>query len=153
MGYQPNPNELLGFHIAEGFARITCNGHTDVYLVLNRVPLGAYTLSVAYAMDDFADDMNGVGHTFFVKETDEIEHLGGARDYFAPISTVEPWKAAVVRLFEQSIGLLPIVRACEKLRTFGRAPTVEEIRQAAQESLADYQVRRLMRGVGVRGHH
>jgi hypothetical protein len=104
-------------------------------------------------MDDFGDEMNGVGLTFFVKETDEIEHLGDAHDYFSPISTVEPWKAAVVRLFEQSIGLLPIVRACEKLRTFGRAPSVDEIRQAAQELLADYHVRRLVREVGVRSHH
>jgi len=151
MTNQLSPSELQRFHIPEGFARIARDGHTDIYLVLNRVPLGAYTLSVAYSMDDFADDSKRVGHTLFVRETDEIEHLGGVREYFEPIGTIEPWKAAVVRLFRRSVGLLPIVRACEKLRTLGRTPTVEEIKHAAQESLADYHMRRLMLGVGVRG--
>lgn len=151
MTNQFSPSDLAGFHIPEGFARISRDGHTEIYLVQNRAPLGAYTLSVAFAMDDFGDDSKGVGHTLFIRQTDEIEHLGGVREYFEPISTIRPWKAAVVRLFDRSVGLLPIVRACEILRTLGRTPTVEEIQHAAQESLADYHMRRLILGVGVRG--
>lgn len=88
MAVETTFSEVPGFHIPEGFARITRNGQTDIYLIKNRMPLGSYWLSVAYAMDDFEAE-KAVGYTMFVRETDGIEHLSGIKEYFIPLKPTE----------------------------------------------------------------
>ncbi len=142
--------EKPGFYIPEGIARITRNGHTDIYLIRNQMPLGSYRVSLAYELDDFKEGQS-CGHFLYLRESDAVEHLGGIKEYFISLKLTERWIADVVRQCDRSVGLLPIVRACEKLRNLKRPPTDEEIRQTAREALADYHTRRLMLNFGVRG--
>lgn len=67
----PNPDRLTGFHVPEGFARVTRDGKTGTYVVLNQEPLGSYILSVAYEMDDFAKGRD-CGDMLYLVETDAI---------------------------------------------------------------------------------
>lgn len=140
-------DEIPGFQISEGFAHITRGDMSDIFLVVNRAPLAAVQFSIEYAFDDFCGDDRSCGNTWFVEETDVVEHLGGVKEYFAFRGPADAWKAIVWNQFDGWVGFLPIVRACENLRSLGRTPTVEEIQSAAQASLADYHQRRHMLSV------
>ena len=144
-----NPNNVPGFHIPEGFARITRDGHTDIYLIQNQMPFGSYRVSLAYELDDFKEGRIR-GHFLYVRESDAVEHLGGIKEYFTPLKPTERWIADVFRQTGRSVGLLPMVRACEQLRRLKRTPTDAEIRHAVHEAVADYHTRRLLLEVRVR---
>ena len=144
-----NPNNLPGFHVPEGFGRVTRDGKTEIFVVLNKEPLGSYILSVAYEMDDFAEGRD-CGDMLYLEEADAIEHLGGIQEYLNPTNPVEKWRYALLREFPRTIGLLPIVRACEKLQLIGRSPTAEDVQTAVREGVAVYYTRRLLIEAGRR---
>lgn len=114
----------------EGFARITRDGKSDIYVVQNQEYPGDYRVSLAFALDDFdpSDATKLYGEPLLLNALDVVEFLGQAQDYFVP----------------KSAGLLPSVRAIEHLRTKGRQPTEQEIDDAVAYHVGDYQRRRAL---------
>jgi hypothetical protein len=132
---------MAGFQLKEGFARITRQGKTDVYLIQNREPLGNYALSIAFELDDFEEGKDP-GKTFIVRANDTVQYLGPVKEYFAPQKPIGDAMMSIIRAFPRSVGLLPAVRAVESLKAKNRIPTPEEVEQAVKVALNDYHNRR-----------
>lgn len=130
----------------EGFARVSRQGRSDIYLVQNHEGFcWDGRISVAFYMDDFDPDSDKrYGHPLYLNRSDQIESLGTPGIYFA--LTAPDWeiKQSLVRLFPRSAGLLPIVRAVETLKRSGIALTKESICEAATFAYLDYLKRRSM---------
>ena len=71
--------DIPGFQIPEGLSRITRNGHTDIYLIQNQMPLGSYWVRLAYELDDFEEGKSR-GHNLHVRESHAVERLGGIKE-------------------------------------------------------------------------
>lgn len=130
----------------EGFARITRDGKSDIYVVQNQQYPGDYRVSLAFALDDFEPgNANKLyGEPLILNKTDKVEFLGGYEDYFVPKAPLFHDCLTVVRKVPKSAGLLPSVRAIEHLRTKGRQPTEQEIDDAVAYHVGDYQRRRAL---------
>lgn len=130
----------------EGFARITRDGKSDIYVVQNQEYPGDYRVSLAFALDDFdpSDATKLYGEPLLLNASDVVEFLGHPQDYFVPKAPLFHDCLTVVRKVPKSAGLLPSVRAIEHLRRQGRAPTEKEIDDAVAYHLGDYQRRRAL---------
>ena len=130
----------------EGFARITRDGKSDIYVVQNQEYPGDYRVSLAFALDDFdpSDATKLYGEPLLLNALDVVEFLGQAQDYFVPKEPLFHDCLTVVRKVPKSAGLLPSVRAIEHLRTKGRQPTEQEIDDAVAYHVGDYQRRRAL---------
>jgi hypothetical protein len=128
----------------EGFARVTRNGRSDIYLVQNHEGFcWDGRISVAFYLDDFDPDSNKeYGRPLYLNKSDQIENLGPPDVYFAPANPDWDLKCSLVRLFPRSAGLLPIVRACETLKRSGIALTNESICETATRAYLEYVGRR-----------
>jgi hypothetical protein len=107
---------------AEGFARITRDGATDICLVQNHVGYGwDGQISVAFYMDDFDSDRRyrNYGVPLFMRKTDQIECLRMSGLYFSRVTAGWEIKRFISRNFPRSAGLLPAVRTCETLMSLG----------------------------------
>lgn len=125
----------------EGFARVTRDGETDIYLIQNMNLPGGYCSSIAFDLDDFDINKN-VGNPLVLQEGDVVEHLGAVLEYMAPKS---PWwelMVPIVRTIPRNCGLLPAVRAVERLRYLKEAPSGTLIQETIAQVLADYYCRR-----------
>ena len=148
MNNTTNP-ELLGDATAsnvqyiEGFARITRDGKTDIYLIQNMNLPGGYGVSLAFDLDDF-DPGKNVGNPLVLQKGDTVKHLGAVMEYMAPASSLWELVVSVTRNIPRSCGLLPTVRAVERLRFLSEVPTAEFIEQTVALVLADYYCRRAM---------
>ena len=146
------PNDFMleepvqAFASKEGFARVTRNGKTDIYMVQNQEYPGEYKVSLAFAMDDFepGNTQKMYGEPLVLSSLDQIEYLGSALDYFVPKAPLWETCLDVVRRTPKSAGLLPVVRALEFLRSKGTKPTDAELNSAADHYLNDYRNRRGM---------
>lgn len=129
------------FQVAEGFARITRNGKTDVYLVQNlSLPTG-YKASLAFDLDDF-DDERSVGKPMVLTKDDQVEHLGKVADIFAEKAPIWGLVTTVKNSIPRDAGLLPAVRALCWLRERNTMPNMTETRNIIQRALDDYASRR-----------
>lgn len=130
----------------EGFARVTRDGKSDIYVIQNQEYPGDYKVSLAFALDDFdpTDATKLYGEPIILNATDTVEFLGSAQDYFVPKAPLMEDALAMVRMVPQSAGLLPVIRAIEHLRAKGAKPTPEEMAKVSQYYLADYQRRRAL---------
>ena len=63
---------------------------------------------------------------------------------------IKPRRHVIVREFPDTLVLMPVVRACEKLHPLEQSPTAEDIQTAACVAVADYYMCRLMFEVRVR---
>jgi hypothetical protein len=129
---------------SEGFARVTRNGRSDIYLVQNHEGFcWDGRISVAFYMDDFDPDTDKhYGQPLYLRKDDQIESLGTPGVYFSQIDPNWAIKGSLVSLFPRSAGLLPIVRAFETLKKSGMALTDESICEVATCSYLDYVKRR-----------
>ncbi len=125
----------------EGFARITRNGETDTYLIQNMNLPGGYRTSFAFDLDDFHPEKN-VGHPLVLHKDDVVEHLGAVMEYMAPASPFWELVVPVVRAIPRDCGLLPTVRAVERLRCLKETPSETLIQETIAQVLADYYCRR-----------
>jgi hypothetical protein len=141
-----NTEEWKVLAAPEGFARVTRNGRSDIYLVQNHEGFcWDGRISVAFYMDDFDPDSDKrYGNPLYLRKDDQIESLGTPLAYFAPTATNWEIKQSLVRLFPRSAGLLPIVRAVEALKRSGCALTDESRCEAATSAYLDYLKRRSM---------
>jgi hypothetical protein len=126
----------------EGFARVTRDGETDIYLVQNINMPGGYCSSLAFDLDDF-DISKNVGNPLVLQEGDVVEHMGAVLTYLAPASPFWELIVPVVKTIPRDCGLLPAVRAVERLRCLKEAPSETQIQETIAQVLADYYCRRL----------
>lgn len=146
MDQNNNPDadaSVKNLKLAEGFARITRDGETDIYLVQNMCLPGGYGVSFAFDLDDFAADKN-VGHPLVLQKGDVVEHLGAVMDYLAPVSPHWEIIVPVTRAIPRNCGLLPTVRAVEILGAMSAEPTSEDVEKVVDRVLDDYYRRRAM---------
>ena len=136
-------DSLPGVQVPEGFIRLTRAGKTDIYLVQNHEPLGSFKMSSAYELDDFEPGKK-YGMPLIVKDTDLVQHLGTVTEYFTPQGPMGDSVISVIQVFPKNVGMLPLIRTIEKLRSLKRRPTKEEMEQAIEYSLNDYHRRRAM---------
>ena len=134
------------FASQEGFARVTRDGKTDIYVVQNQEYPGDYKVSLAFALDDFEPDNANktYGEPLILNHLDKIEYLGHASDYFVPNAPLWETCFDIVRRTPASVGLLPAIRALEFLRSKGQKPTSTELASAADYYMADYHNRRAL---------
>jgi hypothetical protein len=104
---------------------------------------GGYSVSFAFDLDDFDADKN-VGHPLVLQKGDVVEHLGTVMDYLAPVSPQWEIVVAVTRGVPRDCGLLPTVRAVERLQLIDGAPTAEDVKRITAEVVDDYHRRRAM---------
>ena len=134
------------FASAEGFARITRDGKSDIYVVQNQEYPGDYKVSLAFTLDDFepGNVSKLYGEPLVLNALDRIEFLGNAQDYFIPQAPLWEDCLAVVGMNPNEIGLLPTVRAIEHLREKGKIATEQEIELAVKHYVSDYHTRRAL---------
>lgn len=134
------------FPCEEGFARVTRDGKTDIYVVQNQEYPGDYKVSLAFALDDFSpsDSNKTYGEPLILRSLDKIGYLGNAVDYFIPCAPLWETTFEVVRRTPESVGLLPAIRALEFLRSKGKKPTSTELTSATDYYLSDYHNRRAL---------
>ncbi len=102
---------------------------------------GGYGVSIAFDLDDFDINKN-VGNPLVIQKDDVVEYLGAVLEYMAPAS---PWwdlSVPVVRTIPRTCGLLPAVRAVERLRCLKETPSATLIQETVAAVLADYYCRR-----------
>ena len=70
----------------EGFARITRDGKSDIYVVQNQEYPGDYRVSLAFALDDFdpSDATKLYGEPLLLNALDVVEFLGQAQGPVVP---------------------------------------------------------------------
>jgi hypothetical protein len=132
---------IQSLQFAEGFARITRDGETDIYLIQNMNLPGGYGTSLAFDLDDFHPEKN-VGHPLVLQKGDVVELLGEVLKYLAPASPNWDLIVPITRALPRDCGLLPTVRAVEQLRCLIEAPSATLIQETAAQVLADYYCRR-----------
>lgn len=134
------------FVCKEGFARITRDGQSDIYVVQNQEYPGDHRFSLAFALDDFdpTDATKIYGEPLILNATDDVAFLGRAEDYFLPRAPLWEDNLAVVRMVSKEAGLLPAIRAIEHLCAKGVRPTAEELRSSVDYHVADYHRRRAL---------
>lgn len=134
------------FASKEGFARVTREGVSEIYIVQNQEYPGDYKVSLAFALDDFdpSDATKLYGEPLILNATDRVEFLGSGEDYFIPKAPLWEDSLAAVRMVPKEVGLLPVIRAVEHLRAKGQKPTEQELAQAVQYHVADYHRRRAL---------
>lgn len=139
-------NAVQDFVAQEGFARVTRDGKSDIYVIQNQEYPGDYRVSLAFAMDDFdpTDATKLYGEPLLLNSTDVVDFLGTPQDYFLPKAPLMEDSLTMVRMVPQTAGLLPVVRAIEHLRSKGAKPTPDEMEKTTQHYLADYQRRRAL---------
>jgi hypothetical protein len=132
------------FASEEGFARITRDGKSDIYVVQNQEYPGNYKVSLAFVLDDFepSDPTKTYGEPLVINALDRVEYLGSAVDYFVPKAPLWEVSLEVVRMVTEKVGLLPIVRAIEYLREKGKKPNVHDLTKTVDYYVADYHNRR-----------
>lgn len=130
----------------EGFARITRNGKSDIYVVQNQEYPGDYNVSLAFSLDDFdpTDATKVYGEPLILNATDHIAFLGCAEDYFVPQAPLWEDNLAIVRLVPKEMGLLPAIRSIEHLRAKGGRPTAEELHKTVEYYITEYENRRAL---------
>lgn len=126
---------------AEGFSRITRNGKSDIYLVLNAEYPGVGSASLAYELDDF-DISRPMCDPLILNSDDKVEPLGAVVEYFKPKAPLWDVMMQVTRMIPKDYGLLPTIRVVEALKKAGRAPTLSELENAVQDAIFDYKNRR-----------
>jgi hypothetical protein len=125
----------------EGFARVTRDGDTDIYLIQNINLPGGYGVSFAFDLDDFHPEKN-VGNPLVLQKGDVVELMGAVLTYLAPASPHWELIVPVVKALPRDCGLLPTVRAVEQLRCLKEAPSATLIQETTAPVLADYYCRR-----------
>ena len=125
----------------EGFACITRGKFSEIYLVQNEEYPG-YKVSLAFELDDFdrADRLSEEPR--ILSEEDDVEFLGMPDDYFTPKAPLWGLPLELVRMSSRECGLLPIVRAAEKLKTMPPEERVVQTLAVLETSIADYHRRR-----------
>lgn len=128
----------------EGFARITRDSKSDIYVVQNQKYPGNYNVSLAFSLDDFdpTDATKVYGEPLILNATDHVAFLGCAEDYFVPQAPLWEDNLAIVRMVPKDAGLLPAVRSIEHLRAKGVRPTAEELQNTVDYYVAEYSNRR-----------
>lgn len=134
------------FASKEGFARVTRDGQTDIYVVQNQEYPGDYKVSLAFALDDFepGNATKTYGEPLILNESDRVEFLGAATDYFIPKAPLWEISLEVVRMIPETSGLLPVIRAIEYLRAKGQKPNGNDLQQTVDYYVTDYRNRRAL---------
>lgn len=134
------------FLVPEGFARVTRNGVSDIYVVQNQEYPGDYKVSLAFPLDDFEPNnpRKTYGEPLLLGADDEIHFLGTPQNYFLPKAPLWEQTILLVKRIPKELGLLPTVRVVEQLKMLERQPTKDEISAVVELSIADYHYRRAM---------
>lgn len=126
-----------------GFARITRRASTDIYLVQNQGYPGDHFVSLAFELDDFDTSNKTYGEPIVLMAHHGLEFLGARSDYFfTPKAPLWELPLELLRLAPKDCGLLPIVRAAEKLKTIPPEKRVVQTLAVLEECVADYRSRR-----------
>lgn len=128
----------------EGFARVTRDNHTDICLVRNQ-ELPAYKVSLAFDLDDVEPVDPFPGKFCILSDRDAVEFLGTPEDYFIPKAPLWDLLPELVRIAPKDCGLLPLVRAAEKLKTLPPEERVAQTTAVLGATIADYRHRRQAR--------
>lgn len=134
------------FACKEGFARVTRDGKTDIYVVQNQKYPGGHKVSLAFTLDDFEPgNANKLyGEPLILHPADKIDFLGTTADYLVPKAPLWETCFEAIRRTPESAGMLPVVRALELLRSKGQKPSAADVASAVQNCVADYHNRRAL---------
>ena len=135
-----------GFLCNEGFARVTRSGVSDIYVIQNQEYPGDYRVSLAFYMDDFepGNAYKMYGEPLILSESDHIEFLGRAQEYFVPRAPLWMDRITMVRMNPIEVGLLPTIRAIEHLHMKNAKPDEQEKLAVVKYYYDDYCRRRLV---------
>ena len=131
------PPSVQPFRCLEGFARITRENTCDIFIVQNHELPGETFASLAFALDDFDATSKSYGEPWVLMDGDKIEYLGTQAHYFNNVEA-----SALLNVFPNNCGLLPIVRAMESIKAKGMACTEADVAAIVHAARADYDRRR-----------
>ncbi len=131
-----------GFLSPDGFARITRRGSADIYIVQNQEYPDNHFVSLAFELDDFDASNKTYGEPLVLMAHHGLEFLGTHQDYFTPKAPLWELPLELARLAPKDCGLLPVVRAAERLKTMPPEKRVVQTLAVLEECIADYRIRR-----------
>lgn len=139
------PGDSLAPLCPEGLARVERDAAVFIG-VLKHVAVGSRTLAVLFELDDYSLGQS-LGMPLLLMAGDHIDSLGSTDQYFSDTHRDWDLMVAVKERIPDEVGLLPVVRAVERLKVMA-GHTQDDVRTTCAEALRYYTERR-MRASGV----